>query len=81
MTVLELSDMSQGQLKVMSGYNGKILCKNFNSKKHIDIAIREISTIWTEINTTKSGFSNIAMPILCCYVCGNIEYEKEHNIG
>lgn len=81
MTVNEFFETyCKSRLKIMSGYNGKVLCKAFNPKKHIEIGRREITHIWAEIEATKAmAFSNISLPILCAYVHGRVEYEKEHN--
>lgn len=66
-------------LKIMSGYNGKILCKRFNPKRHMEIGEREITVVWAEIEVTKpSGCRQSATPIICAYVNGIKEYEKEH---
>lgn len=70
----------KNDLKVMSGYNGKILCKRFNPKKHVEIGKREIVAVWAEIETEKQhgfGYKHYATPIICAYAEGYIEYEKE----
>ena len=68
----------KSDLKVMSGYNGKILCKRFNPKRHIEIGEREVAAVWAEIEVTKpSGYRQSATPIICAYVHGYIEYEKD----
>lgn len=67
----------QSELKVMSGYNGKVLCKDFNEKKHAHLADREVHSVWAECVATKGlAFGNIAKPIICCYVDGKEEAEK-----
>ena len=71
MTVKEFSDLCHSKIKVMSGYNGKVLCKAFKPKKHTEIGEREIVTVWCEIEATKpSGYYNIALPVMCVYVHG-----------
>lgn len=67
-------------LKVLSAYNGKALCFAFDPKRqeHQKIRERQISCIWAELRVVKSGFGNNADTILCAFVDGNIEYEKEH---
>ena len=68
-------------IKVMSGYNGKVLAKQYNPKKHKHISNREICSIWSEIEVrNSSGFTQIIRPILCVYVNGKEEYETEHGV-
>lgn len=75
MTVREFSDLCHSKIKVMSAYNGKILCKTFNSEKHTEIGEREVISIWCEIEATKpSGYYNIALPVMCVYANGAKEY-------
>lgn len=66
-------------LKVLSGYNGKVLCFAFDPKRqeHQKIGERRISCIWAELRVVKSGFGNNADTILCAFVDGGIEYETE----
>lgn len=81
MTIAEFNEVNEAPLKVMSGYNGKILCKRYNGSKenHVEeIGNREISRVWCEIEISKpTGFGNIGVPIMCCYVDGNVEYAQE----
>lgn len=80
MTVNELSVLNRSELKVLSGYNGIVLCKSFDPKKHIKIGEREVLSIWAECRTNKNmSFGNIAIPIICVYVSGAEEREKEKN--
>ena len=60
--------------------NSKVLCFAFDPKRqeHQKIGERQISCIWAELRVVKSGFGNNADTILCAFVDGNIEYEKEH---
>lgn len=83
MTVNEFSKLCKSTLRVMSAYNGKILCYNYttNSEKHAEIGKREVLDIWSDIIVTDSGFGHYATPILCAYVDGKPEYNKEHNIN
>ena len=75
MTVREFSDLCNIKIKVMSAYNGKILCKAFNPEKHTEIGEREVISIWCEIEATKpSGYYNIALPVMCVYANGAKEY-------
>lgn len=84
MTVAEFYEVNESPLKVMSGYNGKILCKRYkgSNEKHVEeIGNREISRVWCEIEASKStGFGNIGTPIMCCYVIGDVEYAQEKKI-
>lgn len=62
-------------LKIKSGYNGKILCNNYTPRMHDKkYGDRVIKTIWSEIKTFGNGFDSLAKPILVCYVDGEIEY-------
>lgn len=79
MTVLEMfyNCRVRSPLKVMSGYNSKVLCQNFIPDKHLEIGKREVIAIWADIAVTKATFGNYAQPILCAFVDGSDEYEKE----
>lgn len=76
MTVLELSKVTQGPMKVMSGYNGKVLCRAFKKEKHEEIGKREVLSVWSEITVTNSGYHSFASTILCVYVSGGKEHEE-----
>lgn len=67
----------QSPLKVMSGYNGKVLCFAYKPEKHLNIGKREICALWAEIEVTKRPFGDFAKPALCCYVHGEEEYREE----
>lgn len=77
MTVLEFTKICKSPLRCISAYNGKILCHQFKAEKHTEIGEREILDVWADIQVTNSVFGNYARPILCCYVNGSKEYEKE----
>ena len=67
----------KSDLKVLSAFNGKVLCRNFNPQKHVEIADREVHSVWAEIVvTTRCSFGNYAKPIICVYVDGRKEYEE-----
>lgn len=67
----------KSELKVLSAFNGKVLCHNFNPKKHESIADREVNTVWAEIKVSPNySFGNYAKPIICVYVDGRKEYEE-----
>ena len=79
MTVLEMFNnyRFRSSLKVMSGYNSKVLCQKFSPDKHLDIGKREVISVWADITVTKVTFGSYAQPILCVFVNGSEEYEKE----
>ena len=60
-------------VEVKSGFNGKVLCRSFNQKKHAEIGKRRILNIWAEIRTIGDTFCNRAIPIICVYVNGHEE--------
>lgn len=65
-------------IKVLSSYNGKLLCKNYNPKKHSHLNSREVRSMWPDLVVVKGVLgSSIAKPILCLYVDGREEYEEE----
>ena len=71
LTVGDFAKICQTDIKVMSGFNGKILCKRFNPQKHTEIADREVVAVWSEIRSNKSmGYSNSAFAEICVYVNG-----------
>ena len=58
-----------------------MLCYNFSpeKEKHQALGKRKILDIWAEIKINKcAGYGNYADVILCAYVDGASEYEKEH---
>lgn len=73
MTVAELAKVSERPLKVMSSFNGKVLCHRFKEDKHQEIGAREVMAVWPEISVTNSGFSSHAVAILCVYADGHKE--------
>lgn len=81
LTVDDLAKFCGQSLKVVSGYNGKVLAYRYdnNSEKHKNIGQREVTKIATRLNITDSGFGNYAQSELYCYVNGAEEYEKEHS--
>lgn len=81
MTVLEFSKICKSPLRCISAYNGKILCYEFNAEKHTEIGKRELYDVWADMQVTDCGFGNYARPILCAFVCGAPEYEKERAKG
>lgn len=79
MTVQEFFENCEckSKLRVKSGYNSKILCHQYDPKKHIEIGKRKMLCFWADIQVTNSGFGNYAQPYICCYVDGSEEYRKE----
>lgn len=79
MTVQEFYESCEckSQLKVLSGYNGKVLCYSYDPQKHSEIGERELLCIWADIKVSSYGFGNCATPILCCHASGTKEYEAE----
>lgn len=79
MSVNELSKYVKCDLEVKSGFNGKILCKKYDPKKHTEIADREVTAIWSEVRMVNGGgYSSMARPVICAFVYGQPEYEKLH---
>lgn len=78
MTVREFSQRyCHGTLRVYSGFNGKLLCKNFNPNKHFKTGEREIIAVWAEIVAGKmQGFRQKIEPVTCVYVHGDMEAEE-----
>lgn len=73
MTVKELSGLTRMPLKVLSGYNDKVLCHAFkpDNEKHQAIGERKVSTFWADIKVSKGALGgSIAQPVLCCYADG-----------
>ena len=81
LTVGDFAKICQTDIKVMSGFNGKVLCKRFNPKKHIEIASREIVSVWSEIRVSKHiGYSNAAFAEICVYVNGKKECDEFYGV-
>lgn len=69
----------ESTLKVMSAYNGRVLCYGFNPEKHKEIGERKVRAIWADIAVRESGFEHYARPIMCAYVDGTKEMEKANH--
>lgn len=63
-------------VEVRSGYNGKILCRKFEPKKHSEIGERELLSMWADTKKLSKSPGTEVYPVLCCYVDGGPEYEK-----
>lgn len=81
MTVAELFNKCkvQSTLKVMSAFNGKVLCHNFNPEKHKEIGERCVHAVWADIAVRETGFEHYARPIMCVYADGIKEMEEATN--
>ena len=80
MTLKELYEIGvrfYSLVEVRSGYNGKILCQNFDPKKHSEIGERELLAMWADIKKPSKSPGTAVYPVLCCYVDGGPEYEKK----
>lgn len=79
MILKELAPYLSGKVRVMSGYNGKVLSYNYDPKHHGGIGDREVLKVWAEIKAyARSGFHNYAEPITMVYVSGEKEYLEDH---
>ena len=81
MTLEDFNILCRGEIQVISGFNGKILCRNFKNTKHKELGNREVLSVWTEIRLASDvTFSSWAKPIICVYVDGAEEYKKAKNV-
>ena len=81
MTVQEFFDTCQcrSKLRVKSAYNGKILCYEYNPKKHLEIGQRAVTSIWADMQVIDNGFGNYALPYICCFADGTKEWVEDEN--
>lgn len=79
-TLEEFSKVCHKGIKVLSAYNGKVLCYAYdrNNERHKEIGERNISSVWAELDIKGGGFGKYCTPILCCYVDGTEECRKAH---
>jgi hypothetical protein len=77
MKVKELAEITRGELRLLSGYNGKILCRSYDTSKHKDLGEREVLSLWPDIRISDGSFGNWAKPVLGVYVDGYTEAEKD----
>lgn len=66
MTINELYSKLQirSPMKILSAYNGRVICYNFNPNKeeHKKLGKRQILDIWAEMRVTQnSGFETVQM--------------------
>lgn len=79
MTLNEFNSISVENLRVRSGFNGKILTSNFNPNRHSEtLGKREVIDITAEMVLNKKGECDIAYPVICCWVDGREEYLKKY---
>lgn len=67
------------EIKVLSGFNGKVLCHNYQNKPNqVDVGEREVGTIWPDFKVDSSlGYGRAIRPILKVFVDGKEECESE----
>lgn len=77
-TLEEFSKVCQSPIKVLSAYNGKVLCYVYdrNNEKHKKIGKRQVSSVWAEFDIKGGGFSRYCNLVICCYVDGAEECRK-----
>lgn len=80
MNVKEFSELTRTPIEVKSGFNGKVLCKRYDAKKHIEISDREIISIWAEIKVLNPACPSYAHSVICVYVHGGKEYDQKHGV-
>lgn len=74
----DFSKICHSTIEVRSGYNDKVLTRNYNSKKHSEnLGKRKVISIWSEVRTSKSGYSQFISPTICVYVDGSNELLKD----
>lgn len=78
MTVAELSKIAHTSLKVMSAYNGKVLCHRFDPNNHKEIGEREVKSVFADLRILDGVFGKQCTPLLCVYADGAPEAFKEH---
>lgn len=76
--LFEICDDTYADLKVLSAFNGKVLCHKFKPEKHIEIADRNVKSLWADLITYNSGcdYHKRVKPILCVFVDGKKEYDE-----
>lgn len=81
MTVAELAKIVRTSIKVMSAYNGKVLCHRFDPEKHKEIGERKTDCVWADLVIVESCFGRQAKAIVCCYADGRKEWEQERKVN
>lgn len=80
MTLEELYDANidfYSPIEVRSAYNGKVLCRKFDPQKHMEIAKRELLSMWADTKKSNNDPGGWIYTVLCCYVDGRPECERE----
>ena len=77
MNLGQFSEITHGEIKVLSGYNGKVLCKRFDIKKHEELSAREVLDVWSDLKIAPALREGHVYSIICVYVDGTREWEKE----
>ena len=81
MTVQELHELTfkASKIKVLSGYNGDVVCEDYKERLHKDtVGVREVVRMWPMIEPPRDLISLNCNLGLYCYVHGDVEYEKEN---
>lgn len=78
MRVAELAKVAQTSMKVMSAYDGKVLCHRFDPDKHKAIGEREVRSAWADLRILDGAFGKQATAMICVYADGSPEAFKEH---
>lgn len=79
MKVIELAKVAGISMKVMSAYNGKVLCYGFDPEKHKEIGEREVRAVWADFKIAGGGHYHKSInPILCVYADGSKECYEAH---
>ena len=78
MKVAELDKVACTSVKVMSAYNGKVLCHRFDPEKHKEIGEREVKTVWADFKSSDCGSHKTIIPMLCVYADGSKECYEAH---
>lgn len=76
MKLAEFAALCQTTLVVQSGFNGKILCRRFDPKKHAALGEREVLHAWADIQTSRH-WEGHAEAVIMVYVDGAEECDKE----
>ena len=79
MTVADLAKIMKTSIKVMSAYNGKVLCHRFDQEKHKEIGERETDCVWADLQIIEGPFGKQAKAIICCYADGTKELLAKFN--
>ena len=77
MKVKEFYKYIKAPLKIISGFNDKVLCRNYQPRLHDEkFGDRIITNVWSEVEIKDKPFGNVIIPIIVCYVYGDVEYNS-----